>query len=119
MIREIEFFENHFIDFYEEQNKKVQEKIEYVFRIVRNIPNIPKKFLTKITDVDGLFEMRIEYGNNIYRIFSCFDEGNLVILFNGFQKKTQKTPKTEIDRAKRLMKKYFKNKKDKNGDKKS
>lgn len=118
MIREIEFFESHFIDFYLELDEKVQEKIEYVFRVIRNIQNIPSKFLTKMTGIDGLFEIRIEYESNIYRIFCCFDEGNLVILFNGFQKKTQKTPKTEIDRAKRLMTKYFEQKQDRNGDKK-
>ena len=58
-------------------------------------------------DSDGLFEIRIELGSNIYRIFSCFDEGNIVVLFNGFQKKSQKTPKKEIEKAERLKKEYF------------
>lgn len=60
---------------------------------------------------EGLFEVRIEYQSNIYRVFCCFDEGRLVVLFNGFQKKTQKTPKNEIDKAVRLMNEYFQNKK--------
>jgi hypothetical protein len=65
---------------------KVQEKIEYVFKIIRNVQNIPGKFFTHLTGTDGLYEIRIEFESNIYRIFCCFDEGNLVILFNGFQK---------------------------------
>ena len=58
-------------------------------------------------DTEGFYEIRVEYGSNIFRIFCCFDEGNLVVLFNGFQKKTQKTPKEELTLAKRLMKEYF------------
>jgi len=56
---------------------------------------------------DGLFEIRIEYESNIYRIFCCFDEGNIVVLFNGFQKKTQKTPKKEIEKSLRIKQEYF------------
>jgi len=61
--------------------------------------------------IDGLFEIRVEFESNIFRIFCCFDKGNLVILFNGFQKKTQKTPKKELDKASRIMKEYFEFKK--------
>lgn len=66
-----------------------------------------------MTGYEGLFEIRVDYQSNIYRIFCCFDQGRLVVLFNGFQKKTQKTPKTEIDKAMKLKKEYFelKNKK--------
>jgi len=105
--RQIIFFEHHFVDFYLEQTENVQEKIEYVFKIIRTVQSVPKKFLDHITGTDGLFEIRIEFESNIYRIFCCFDKGNLVILFNGFQKKTQKTPKKEIDMALRLKDKYF------------
>ena len=72
---------------------------------------VPKKFLDHIKGTDGLFEVRVEYQSNIYRIFCCFDEGRLVVLFNGFQKKTQKTPKKEIEKAERLLKEYFQSKK--------
>jgi len=109
--RHITFHKHYFLDFYLEQPKKVQEKIEYVFKIIRNVQNVPKKFLDHITGTDGLFEIRIEFGSNIYRIFCCFDEGNLVVLFNGFQKKTQKTPKSEIDFALKLKEEYFNSKK--------
>ncbi len=56
---------------------------------------------------DGLYEIRIEVESNIYRIFCCFDEGNIVVLFNAFQKKTQKTPKNQIEKAQRLKQEYF------------
>ena len=59
---------------------------------------------------EGLLEIRIEYQSNIYRVFCCFDSGKVVVLFNGFQKKTQKTPKIEIEKALKLKKEYFENK---------
>ena len=109
--RQIIFHEHHFIDFYMEQTAKVQEKIEYVFKIIRTVQNVPKKFLDHMTGTDGLYEIRIEFESNIYRIFCYFDKGNLVVLFNGFQKKSQKTPKKEIDVALKLKDEYFNSKK--------
>ena len=105
--RKIIFHGNHFINFYLSQPLKVQEKIEYVFRLIKQLERVPKKFFDHMEDSDGIFEIRIELGSNIYRIFSCFDEGNIVVLFNGFQKKTQKTPKQEIEKAERLKREYF------------
>jgi phage-related protein len=109
--REITFYKNHFMDFYLEQSGKVQEKIEYVLTMVRTVDRVPEKFLKHLTGTDGLYEIRVEYGSNIYRIFCFFDEGQLVILLNGFQKKTQKTPAKEIDKAERLKKEYLEDKK--------
>ena len=105
--RHITFHKHYFLDFYLEQSEKVQKKIEYVFKIICNVQNVPKKFLEHITGTDGLYEIRVEFESNIYRIFCCFDKGNLVVLFNGFQKKTQKTPKNEIDMALKLKDEYF------------
>ena len=121
--RTIIFHGKHFADFYLEQTDRVQEKIEYVLRIVRQVENIPKKFFDHLSGSDGLFEIRVEFGSNIFRIFCCFDQGNIVVLFNGFQKKTQKTPKDQIDQAERLRKEYFElknkgNEKSKRGNKK-
>lgn len=93
------------------QTEKVQEKIEYTFKIIRTVQNMPKKFLAHMTGTDGLYEIRIEFQNNIYRIFCCFDKGNLVVLFNAFQKKTQKKPKKEIELALKLKVEYFNSKK--------
>lgn len=105
--RKIIFHRHYFIDFYVGQSEKVQEKIEYVFKIIKTVQNVPKKFLKHISGTDGLYEIRVEFESNIYRIFCCFDKGNLVVLFNGFQKKSQKTPKKEIDKALQLKEEYF------------
>lgn len=96
--------------FYLGQTLKVQEKIEFVLRIIRQVERIPAKFFRLIDGAEGLYEIRVEYGSNIFRIFCCFDEGNLVILFNGFLKKTQKTPNREIEKALKLKREYFEQK---------
>lgn len=85
----------------------MQAKFDYVFRVIRTVKKIPEKFLKHIETTEGLYEIRIEAGSNIFRIFCCFDEGNLVVLFNAFRKKTQKTPKLEIELARKLKKEYF------------
>ena len=108
--RKIIFHEHHFTEFYLKQTEKVQEKIEYVFKIIKTVKNVPKKFLDHISETDGLIEIRVEFESNIYRIFCCFDKGHIIVLFNGFQKKTQKTPKKEIEKALLLMKEYFNSK---------
>ena len=110
MIREIIFFQNYFIDFYIDLDLTVQEKIEYVLKIIRTVDMVPERFLKHIEGTDGLYEIRIKTGSDIYRIFCCFDSGRLVILFNGFQKKSDKTPKKEIERGLRLKGEYFKQK---------
>ena len=108
--RKIIFYGTYFTEFYLAQTPRVQEKIEFVFRLIRTVETVPKKFLDHMTGSDGLFEIRIEVQSNIFRIFCCFDKGNIVILFNGFQKKTQKTPTNELELAKKLQKEYFKQK---------
>jgi phage-related protein len=117
--RQIVFHGTYFVEFYLEQPEKVQEKIEFVFKVIRTVQNVPKKFLEHLTGTDGLYEIRIEFESNIYRIFCCFDKGKLVVLFNGFQKKTQKTPKKEIDLALRLKDEYFNSKETDNGQRKN
>lgn len=107
MIRKIIFHNNHFIEFYQNQDDKLKTKIQYVLELIKQVDRVPKKFLKHLTETDGLYEIRVEYQSNIYRIFCCFDEGKLVVLFNGFQKKTQKTPKGELEKAISLMKEYF------------
>ncbi|CAN5558029.1 hypothetical protein BH10BAC5_BH10BAC5_21040 [soil metagenome] len=111
--RQIIFHGDYFNKFYLEQTERVQDKIGYVFKIIKTVERIPEKFLKHLEGTDGLYEIRVESGSNTYRIFCCFDKGNLVVLFNGFQKKTQKTPKQEITLADKLKKEYFnlKNKK--------
>ena len=84
--------------------------MKYVLELIKQVERVPEKFLVPMTGCDGLFEIRIEYQSNIYRIFCCFDQGQLVVLFSGFQKKTQKTPKIEIERAMRIKREYFQTK---------
>ena len=110
MIREIRFYENFFIDFYISLDSSSQEKIEYVFKVIRTVDIIPQKFLKHIEGTDGLYEIRVKVGSDIYRIFCCFDEGKIVVLFNGFQNKSQKLPKKEINRALKIKNSYFENK---------
>ena len=110
MSREIIFYENHFIEFYQQQDEKVKEKIKYVLELIKQVEKVPEKFLKHLTGTNGLYEIRIEYQSNIYRIFCCFDKGKLVVLINGFQKKTQKTPKNELEKALSIMNDYFQQK---------
>ena len=111
MARQIIFHEEYFVDFYKDLDGKVKSIIQYVFELIKQVERVPEKFLAPMTGCNGLFEIRIEYNSNIYRIFCCFDEGKLIVLFNGFQKKTQKTPKVEIERAMLLKSEYFQAKK--------
>ncbi|TAJ13682.1 type II toxin-antitoxin system RelE/ParE family toxin [Marinilabiliaceae bacterium JC017] len=105
--RTIQVYKNHFWDFYNAQSERVQSKIDWTLGLVRNLRIVPKTYFDYLTGTDGLWEVRIKVGSDIFRVFCCFDEGNLVILFSGFQKKTQKTPKKEIEKAERLKKEYF------------
>jgi phage-related protein len=105
-IREAIVYGNYFWDFYNAQSEQVQMKIDWVIGLVRSLQIVPVKFLKHLEGTDGLYEMRIRVNNNIFRVFCCFDGGSLVILFNGFQKKTGKTPKQEIKKAEKLKKEY-------------
>ena len=105
--REIKFYKHYFNEFYVAQTDKVRKKIAQTLVWVQTLDRLPITILKSIEGKKGLFEIRIEFGGDIFRVFCCFDEGSLVILFNGFQKKTQKTPSGEIEKAERLMKEYF------------
>lgn len=107
-LRQILPFKEYFKDFKKSLAKDVLMKIYQIFIYIMTEERIPAKYLRSIEGVKDLYEIRVEHESNIYRIFCCFDEGNLVILFNAFQKKTQKTPPTEIERAKRIKDEYFK-----------
>jgi phage-related protein len=109
-IRELIFYRHYFHDFFDLQTEKVKEKIDYVLFVLTHADRVPEKFLKHMEGQKGLYEIRVEVGNNIFRIFCCFDKGKVVVLFNGFQKKTQKTPKGEIELAVKLMNEYFDNK---------
>ena len=107
-MRILEPFENHFWEFYYAQTEAVQEKIDYVLEIVVTMQRIPGQFFKHLED--GIYEIRVKVGGDIYRIFCFFDEGRLVVLLHAFQKKSQKTPRKEIKRAKQLRTKYYEDK---------
>ena len=104
--RKIVFFKSYFQDFFDEQSKKVKTKIVWTFDLVEALQRVPETYLKHIENTDGLYEIRVQQGNNIFRIFCFFDKGELVVLANGFQKKTQKTPKKEIELALKLKVEY-------------
>ncbi|OFY88246.1 MAG: addiction module toxin RelE [Bacteroidetes bacterium RIFCSPLOWO2_12_FULL_31_6] len=104
--RQVIAYKKYFLEFYVEQPDHVQSKIEWTLQLIRVTRQVPEKYFKHIEGTKGLYEIRIEVGSNIYRIFSFFDKGNLVILGNAFQKKTQKTPKLEIEKALKIMEEY-------------
>lgn len=112
MVREIFYYKNYYLDFFETLKPEVKKKFNWTLGLVATLERIPKKYFEHLTGTDGIYEIRVEVGSDIFRVFSCFDKGNVIILFNGFQKKTQKTPKSEIDMAVKLKNEYF-NEKDK------
>jgi len=106
LVRQVVAYKNYFLDFYTEQTDSVQAKIEWTLNLIRVTRQVPEKYFKHIESKKGLYEVRVEVGGNTYRIFSFFDKGNLVVLGNAFQKKTQKTPKREIERALKIMEEY-------------
>ena len=112
-VRNIKLFKNYYKEFYVAQTYEVRDKINKVLKLIETQRMIPTKFFRIIEGSDGIYEIRIELGSNIYRVFCCFDEGSVVVLFHGFQKKSQKTPLKEIRRAEAIKKEYFKEKENK------
>ena len=106
-IREVVAYENHFEEFLLEQTIKVQDKIFKIIEAIETLERVPSNYLKSMERTNGLYEARIKLGSNIWRVFCFFDHGKLVILLNGFQKKTHKTPKSEIEKALKLMTKYY------------
>ena len=112
MKRRILTYGGYFEAFMETLKEKEQEKVQYGLLLLKTQDRLPKKFVKLIRD--GIYELRTEYGGNIYRVFSIFDDGKIVVLFNGFQKKTQKTPTKEIDKALKIKEAYYADKQSQN-----
>lgn len=109
-VREVITYKDYFDDFFKAQGQKVRDKIIKVLDIIEQVDKVPSAYLKYIEGTNGLFEVRVQLGNNIFRIFCFFDGNKFVILLTGFQKKTQKTPPGEIKRAVRLMEEYYEEK---------
>lgn len=110
-VREVIAYKNYFLDFLKGQPQKVQDKVFKVIEAIETLERVPSQYLKHLEGTDGLYEARIKLGSNIWRVFCFFDNGKLVILLNGFQKKKQKTPKKEIKKALNLKEEYYKLKK--------
>jgi len=108
--RKIITYKDNFIDFYSNQDAKIQEKIEYVLDLIRFERRVPKKFFKLLENTDGIWEVRVITSFKSIRILCFQDKGNLVVLTNSFVKKTQKTPRKEIKLAEKLKKEYLINK---------
>ena len=108
--RTIVFYKDYFQTFFDKQTKKVKAKIVWTFDLIEDTQRVPETYLKHIEGTNGLFEIRIQFGSDIFRIFCFFDKGQLIILANGFQKKTQKTPKKEIELAIKIKSEYEKEK---------
>lgn len=104
--RVIIFYKDYFDEFFVKQRDKVKLKIIWTLELIQELERIPETYLKHIENTNGLYEIRIQQGSDIFRIFCFFDEGQLIILTNGFQKKTQKTPKKEIERAIKIKNDY-------------
>ena len=109
-IRQVIAYKNFFEDFLLAQPVKVQDKIYKIIEAIETLERIPANYLKFIQGTNGLYEARIQLGSDIWRVFCFFDQGKLVILLNGFVKKTQKTPRKEIDKALGLMNSYYEEK---------
>ena len=106
MQRQVVAYKHYFLDFYNDQTDDVQRKIEWTLNLIKVTTHVPKKYFDHMTGTKGLYEISVEVGSNIFRFFSFFDKGNLIVLGNGFLKKTQKTPRQEIEKALKIMEEY-------------
>ena len=108
---ELTVYKDYFTEFFVKQKQKVKDKIIWTFDLIEELHRVPETYLKHLENTDALYEIRIQLGNDIFRIFCFFDQGQLVVLANGFQKKTQKTPKKEIEKALKIKEEYFNEKK--------
>ncbi len=106
-LREILYYKNHYLDFFGKLKPEVKKKFNWTLQLIEEIERVPEKYFKHLTGTSGIYEIRVEVGSDIYRVFCFFDKGKLIILVNGFQKKTQKTPSKEIEMAEKLKKQYF------------
>lgn len=114
-VREIIAFKHYFEDFLMKQPPRVQDKIFKIIEAIETLERVPASYLKHLTGTNGLYEARIQLGSNIWRVFCFFDGEKLVVLMNGFQKKSEKTPKSEIERAVKIRNEYYEEKSNKNG----
>ncbi len=106
-VRDIFYYQNYYLEFFDTLKPEVKRKLNWTLQLIATIDKVPGKYFKHMTGSSGIYEIRVEVGSDIYRVFSFFDKGQLIILLNGFQKKIQKTPKNELQLAEELKKQYF------------
>ena len=94
--RSVIFFKNYFQDFFSVQSPKIKAKIIWTFELIEQIEKVPETYLKHIESTNGLYEIRVQHGTNIYRIFCFFDKGNIIVIASGFQKKRIKHQKARL-----------------------
>ena len=105
--REIYYYKDYYMNFFEPLKPEVKKKFNWTLQLITLLEYVPEKYFKHLSNTSGLYEIRVEVGTDIYRVFDFFDKNKLLIIGNGFQKKSQKTPKSEIEKAERIKKQYF------------
>jgi len=105
--RNIFYYKKYYLDFFNGLESEVKLKFNWTLKLISTVERVPAKYFKHIKDSTGLYEVRVEFRSNIFRVFSFFDQGKLIILINGYQKKSQRVPKKEIEKAEKLKKQYF------------
>lgn len=105
-VRRVVFYQDYFEQFFLLQKSKVKEKILWTLELMEDLLRVPETYLKHIENTDGLYEIRVKHGSNIFRIFCFFDEGRVIVVISGFQKKQHKTPQNEIDKALKIKEAY-------------
>jgi len=100
------FYKDYFEKFFLKQSEKIKAKIIWTIELIEELERIPETYLKHLESTNGLYEIRVKQGKDIFRIFCFFDQGKLIVLTTGFQKKKQKTPKKEIEKALKIKEDY-------------
>jgi len=106
-VRNVFYYRQYYLDFFAMLKPEVQRKFNWTLQLLATVDRVPEKYFKHLTGSSGLYKIRVEVGTDIYRVFSFFDKSKLIILVNGFQKKTPKTPKNELALAEQLKQQYF------------
>ena len=111
-MREIKFYttqsgKSPVVEFLDSLNSKQAKKVTWVLNLIESTPRVPKDYFKKLTGTSGIWEVRIQSGSNIFRLLGFLDNGKFVVLTNGFIKKSQKTPRNEIEIAEQRKTDYL------------
>lgn len=105
--RDIFYYKGYYLEFFKTLKPEVKKKFNWTLQLISTVEMVPEKYFKHIINSNGIYEIRVEVGSDIYRVFCFFDKDQLVILANGFQKKSQKTPTNEIGLAEKIKTQYF------------